>query len=739
VKWKQIRVRKILRLDHCNLEGFKKVMLSLGIQEIELESFSELYEIYCISDDDLLNYKDFILNIFNPKNIEKLKADPELDISTMTVHPRSVSNFPHDHMKTILSKPINEELSREENGNTKKKSFLSDHNQINKLNYLNESSQTNQIKKPYYKNFIKSIKDNYRTSSNDKLVILGMKKDLLSNCAQNGKEEKTIEPINCNTNTNNSPTKKEKSVEINIEVNSSVCPILDNNIIGISHNNTINNSPVKLEKSIEPNSDNINNARVKEDLDLFEKFKHKIFKRGGSKSIMALSKQFRIFDKDKSGTINFEEFQYLLNALKITLSDDELKGLFRRFDNNEDDSVNYEEFISTIMGDLNNFRKNLILKVFFKLDKKNNGYINIENVRDIYDSTKHPDVVLNKKSSDHVLKDFLESFDLHKSIYNKGKRRSVSCSKKETKFTEKVITKDQFLDYYKHISCSIQSDKYFEEMINNSWKLFNDEEKPNVGKLYERKGKWAHEYFFNKEPKIDTVNILNLIEKTSTSSKFRKVLAKEKMNSNITNKNIKAWSNTADDKIEQPGKFLENKQESILKIKPNIKPIMTHIVEYGEKINLKEIFAKFRNKLSQRGSRDIVGISRAFRLCDSDKNSLIDGNEFERICKDYQIGLNEFEISSLFRNFDKNGNGQISYDEFLKGLLGKMNAFRSNLVKKVFKKIDQNDNQIIEISEIKKLYDVKYHPDVVSGKIDENTALSDFMDLFEDQFGVKFS
>jgi Ca2+-binding EF-hand superfamily protein len=314
----------------------------------------------------------------------------------------------------------------------------------------------------------------------------------------------------------------------------------------------------------------------------------------------------------------------------------------------------------------------------------------------------------------------------------------VSCSKKENKIAEKVITKDQFLDYYKHISCSIQSDKYFEEMINNSWKILNDEEKPNLNQPGERKGKWAQEYFFKKEPKIDTVNILNLIEKTSTSSKFRKVLAKEKMNCNMTNKKINAWSYTTEDR-DQFNDCKENKQENILKIKPNIKPIMSHIVEYGEKINLNEIFAKFRNKLSQRGSRDIVGISRAFRLCDSDKNSLIDGNEFQRICKDYQIGLSDQEISSLFRNFDKNGNGQISYDEFLKGLLGKMNVYRSNLVKKVFEKIDQNDNQIIEISEIKKLYDVKYHPDVVSGKIDEDTALSDFMDLFEDQFGVKFS
>lgn len=33
------------------------------------------------------------------------------------------------------------------------------------------------------------------------------------------------------------------------------------------------------------------------------------------------------------------------------------------------------------------------------------------------------------------------------------------------------VTYEEFCDYYSYISCSIDSDKYFEAMINSAWKL----------------------------------------------------------------------------------------------------------------------------------------------------------------------------------------------------------------------------------------------------------------------------
>ena len=153
-------------------------------------------------------------------------------------------------------------------------------------------------------------------------------------------------------------------------------------------------------------------------------------------------------------------------------------------------------------------------------------------------------------------------------------------------------------------------------------------------------------------------------------------------------------------------------------------------------MNLDDILAKFRIKLSQRGLRGIVGISKAFRQCDKNRNFQIDSNEFYRICMDYQVGINEQEIPFLFKNFDHDGSGEISYEEFLKKLVGKMNSFRTNLVHKVFEKIDFNKNELIELNDIKHLYDAKCHPDVLSGKSDEETVLIDFMDLFENHFGV---
>ena len=58
------------------------------------------------------------------------------------------------------------------------------------------------------------------------------------------------------------------------------------------------------------------------------------------------------------------------------------------------------------------------------------------------------------------------------------------------------------------------------------------------------------------------------------------------------NKKINAWTQNLREKYEDYDKYTSN-PNSILNIKPVIKPKMSHIVEYGEKINLIEIFAKF--------------------------------------------------------------------------------------------------------------------------------------------------
>jgi len=52
-------------------------------------------------------------------------------------------------------------------------------------------------------------------------------------------------------------------------------------------------------------------------------------------------------------------------------------------------------------------------------------------------------------------------------------------------------------------------------------------------------------------------------------------------------------------------------------------------------------------------------------------------------------------------------------------------------VKKAFDKLDKNKNGIVEIDDIKDVYNAKNHPDVKLGKKSEEEILSEFLDTFE--------
>lgn len=54
------------------------------------------------------------------------------------------------------------------------------------------------------------------------------------------------------------------------------------------------------------------------------------------------------------------------------------------------------------------------------------------------------------------------------------------------------------------------------------------------------------------------------------------------------------------------------------------------------------------------------------------------------------LNLNESEIKSLFDAFDRNRDGSVDYDEFVRVLQGPMNNFRKKLVLQAFNRIDKD-------------------------------------------------
>ena len=57
---------------------------------------------------------------------------------------------------------------------------------------------------------------------------------------------------------------------------------------------------------------------------------------------------------------------------------------------------------------------------------------------------------------------------------------------------------------------------------------------------------------------------------------------------------------------------------------------------------------------------------------------MLNFDEFKKCCKDFRFGLNEEEVDLAFSAFDRDGSGQIEYDEFLRTLRG--NSKHPNLI-----------------------------------------------------------
>jgi Ca2+-binding EF-hand superfamily protein len=148
------------------------------------------------------------------------------------------------------------------------------------------------------------------------------------------------------------------------------------------------------------------------------------------------------------------------------------------------------------------------------------------------------------------------------------------------------------------------------------------------------------------------------------------------------------------------------------------------------------VIEKLRKIISRRGTRGIMSIRREFMIADNDNSKTIDINEFKKFCHDYRIPLEENEIKLLFSELDINRNGKIDYEEFLKGMVGEMNERRKKIVLQVFKIFDKNQNGVIEMDDIRENYNAKLHPEVQSGKKTEEEVLAEFLDTFEYQFSL---
>lgn len=432
-----------------------------------------------------------------------------------------------------------------------------------------------------------------------------------------------------------------------------------------------------------------------------EKLKNKLASRG-ARGILGLAKQFQIMDDDGSMTLSMGEFAKACKDFRIDISENEVKTIFAVIDRDRSGYIDYDELLRAIRGPMNSFRRDIVEKAWCKLDKDSNGVLDIEDIRGVYSASQHPDVKSGKKTEDTVLNEFLETFELH---HNLG----ASCDHK--------VTREEFAEYYNNVSSSIENDQYFELMMTNAWHL-NGETKgtawagafSSTGFNPNHKAQWLADHHRSQY----TGSVISSAPFGTSNEPADWSTALRPLSTNIdllaASSNMKSAGNPTSNSS-QFARFFDKPK--------NFTPPP------------EALFASFKEKLMARGARGLIGLSRQFKIMDDNNNKTLEFSEFAKALKDFRVDSNDEDLKKLFLYFDADGTGSIDYEEFIHRLRGELNNNRKGLVAQAFKKLDKTGDGIVNIEDLRGVYNASSHPEVRLGRKSEDDILCEFLDTLE--------
>ena len=388
-----------------------------------------------------------------------------------------------------------------------------------------------------------------------------------------------------------------------------------------------------------------------------------------------------------------------------------LRRQFKLLDENNSKTLDFKEFSNALNEYKINLTNDEIMLLFATFDKNENGVIEYDEFINLLRgpmNQKRKDIVTKAFNKLDIDKSGFIDMDEIKHSYNAKNNPDVKTGKKTE---EEVYT--EFMDTFKanHLLKSGPRSKRvtYEEFLdyyNNISMSINDDEQF----IFLIQNAWKLNPFTYSRPK--SINNINEEEEN--------INIKENKETNVNNFRNRDFNTT-----QAPfGLDPHPKNEKIFS-KKNIK-----------NDNVNEIFEKLRNIISKRGSRGIMSIRREFMIADNDNNKTVNIDSFKKFCHDYRINLTDKEINLLFAELDTNKNGAIDYPEFLNNVIGEMNERRKKIVVQVFKSLDKNKNGMIDLDDIRDTYNAKMHPDVLTGKKTEDEVLAEFLDTFEYQFNL---
>lgn len=105
-------------------------------------------------------------------------------------------------------------------------------------------------------------------------------------------------------------------------------------------------------------------------------------------------------DDNNSKSLDKYEFTKAMTDYMLGFTEGEIQKLFAYFDFDRSGLIEFDEFVRAIRGPMNANRKKFVAQAFKKLDKDGSGWIDLSDIKGVYNAARHPDVLSGKKTED---------------------------------------------------------------------------------------------------------------------------------------------------------------------------------------------------------------------------------------------------------------------------------------------------------------------------------------------------
>lgn len=149
------------------------------------------------------------------------------------------------------------------------------------------------------------------------------------------------------------------------------------------------------------------------------------------------------------------------------------------------------------------------------------------------------------------------------------------------------------------------------------------------------------------------------------------------------------------------------------------------------RFDLDTLMGELRAKIMSRSSGGVKHLARIFKAMDKNGNGNLDVEDFRWGFIDFGFNLTHEEAQQLLHHFDKDKNGNVSFNEFLQAIKvsksdwlidfqGNMSETRKAVVRAAYNKLDANKDGRVTLKDLAQSVDVSSHPDVLARRRSED-------------------